>query len=148
MFVQAATRQPCWSVPEAINKTRRASLIARLREVGLDGWERAINRAEQSPFLTGRSGDKPFALAIDWMLKPANFTKIIEGNYDDRTRYATAGRSSGPGNASRNGSRTEAFDRLAERLQGSSNGPDAWQHNDPGAEGGDIIDIGPAQLTG
>ena len=55
---------------------------------------------------------------------------------------------SGPGNASRNGSRTGAFDRLADRLQGSSDGPDAWQHNDPGAEGGDIIDIGPAQLTG
>ena len=55
---------------------------------------------------------------------------------------------SGAGNASRNGSRLEAFDRLADKLQERSNGPDAWQHDDPGAEGGDIIDIGPAQLTG
>ena len=55
---------------------------------------------------------------------------------------------SGPGNASRNGSRTSAFDRLAERLSDSATRADAWQHNDSGAEGGDIIDIGPAQLTG
>ena len=55
---------------------------------------------------------------------------------------------SGAGNASRNGSRTGAFDRLADRLSDSSSRADAWQHNDPGAEGGDIIDIGPAQLTG
>jgi outer membrane biosynthesis protein TonB len=55
---------------------------------------------------------------------------------------------SSAGNASRNGSRLEAFDRLADKLQERSNGPDAWQHNDPGAEGGDIIDIGPARLTG
>ena len=55
---------------------------------------------------------------------------------------------SGSGNAGRNGSRTGAFDRLADRLQGGSNGPDAWQHDDPGAEGGDIIDLGPARLTG
>ena len=55
---------------------------------------------------------------------------------------------SSAGNASRNGSRLEAFDRLADKLQERSDGPDAWQHDDSGAEGGDIIDIGPAQLTG
>jgi DNA-binding transcriptional MocR family regulator len=55
---------------------------------------------------------------------------------------------SGAGNASRNGSRTGAFDRLAERLSDSAPRADAWQHDDSGAEGGDIIDIGPAQLTG
>jgi uncharacterized protein YdaU (DUF1376 family) len=55
---------------------------------------------------------------------------------------------SGAGNASRNGSRTGAFDRLAERLSDSAPRADAWQHDDSGAEGGDIVDIGPAQLTG
>lgn len=144
LFVQAATRQPCWSVPEAINKTRRASLMARIREVGLDGWERAINRAEQSPFLTGRTGDKPFSLAIDWMLKPANFTKIVEGNYDDRS----SSNGSRSGHSGSNGSRTGAFDRLADRLQGGSGWPEAEGHDDPGAEGGHIIDIGPARITG
>jgi uncharacterized protein YdaU (DUF1376 family) len=148
LFVQAAHRQPCWSVPEAINKTRRASLIARVREVGLDGWERAIQRAEQSPFLTGRAGEKPFALALDWMLKPANFTKIVEGNYDDRTHLAGNGNASRSGNTSRNGDRLEAFDRLAERLQGGSFGSEAWGNDDPGAEGGHIIDITPTRITG
>lgn len=148
LFVQAATRQRCWSVPEAMNKTRRASLTARVREVGLEGWERAIRRAEQSPFLTGRTGDKPFGLTLDWMLKPANFTKIIEGNYDDRTHHTATGNGSGARNASRNGSRPDAFDRLAERLSGGPSGPDAWQHDDTPAEGGNIIDIGPARIAG
>jgi len=148
LFVQAAHRQPCWSIPEAINKTRRASLMARIREVGLDGWERAIHRAEQSPFLTGRIGEKPFALALDWMLKPANFTKIVEGNYDDRTHPAANGAASRSSNASRNGSRTEAFDRLADRLQGGSDRADAWQHDDPATEGGYVIDASPTRITG
>ena len=146
LFVQAATRQRCWSVPEAMNKTRRASLTARVREVGLEGWERAIHRAERSPFLTGRTGDKPFGLTLDWMLKPANFTKIIEGNYDDRTHHARNGSASG--HAGSNGSRPDAFDRLAERLQGGPSGPDAWQHDDPGTADGYVIDAGPARLAG
>jgi hypothetical protein len=55
---------------------------------------------------------------------------------------------SGAGNASRNGSRTEAFDRLAERLQGGSDRADAWQHDDPATEGGYVIDVSPTRITG
>jgi uncharacterized protein YdaU (DUF1376 family) len=144
LFVQAATRQPCWSVPEAMNKTRRASLTARLREAGLGGWERAIHRAEQSPFLTGRSGDKPFALSLDWMLKPANFTKIVEGNYDDRTHHARGA----SGHAASNGGRPDAFDRLADRLQGGAAGSDPRQHDDAGAADSYVIEAGPARIAG
>ena len=79
------------------------------------------------------------SVKLDW---EAAWRNWLIGDYGIVTKRASAS------NAGRNGSRTGAFDRLADRLQGSSNGPDAWQHDDPGAEGGDIIDLGPARLTG
>jgi hypothetical protein len=54
----------------------------------------------------------------------------------------------GAGNASRNGSRTDAFDRLAERLSGGSHGPDLGHHDATGAGEGYVIDVTPARLAG
>lgn len=79
------------------------------------------------------------AAKLDWHRTWQNW---LTGDYGIVTKRASAS------NASRNGGRLEAFDRLADKLQGGSDGPDAWQHDDPGAEGGDIIDLGPARLTG
>jgi uncharacterized protein YdaU (DUF1376 family) len=45
-----------------------------------------------------------------------------------------------------NGSRTDAFDRLAERLQGGADRPDAWHDDDASTESGNIIDITPARV--
>ena len=54
----------------------------------------------------------------------------------------------GARNSGRNGRGPDAFDRLAERLQGGPSGPDAWQHDDPGTADGYVIDAGPARLAG
>ena len=52
---------------------------------GLEYFEGYFNWIEQSDFLCGRTGgDRPFIATIDWILKPANFTKIIESNYHRR----------------------------------------------------------------
>ena len=52
---------------------------------GLEYFEGYFNWIEQSDFLCGRTGgDRPFMATIDWILKPANFTKIIESNYHRR----------------------------------------------------------------
>lgn len=52
---------------------------------GLEYFEGYFNWIEQSDFLCGRTGgDRPFLATIDWILKPANFTKIIESNYHRR----------------------------------------------------------------
>lgn len=48
---------------------------------GIVYFEGYFNWIEQSDFLCGRTGTGNFIATIDWILKPANFTKIIEGNY-------------------------------------------------------------------
>ena len=74
-----------WPQVQKLTPNRRASLKARLREAGgATGWECALAKAEASSFLTGRT-NKPFTASFDWIVKQSNFTKIMEGNYDDRT---------------------------------------------------------------
>ena len=89
-------------------------------------------------YWTAKSGRE--ACELDWSATWRNWVRS-----DFRKR---AGSGSGAGNASRNGSRTDAFDRLAERLQGGPAWPEAGGHDDPGAEGGHIIDITPTRITG
>ena len=42
-----------------------------------------FERVEKSDFLSGRSG-KWDGCSFDWILKPSNWQKILEGNYDNR----------------------------------------------------------------
>lgn len=80
VFVDAAIRRK-WPHPRTLGPDRQKKLNARLAEHGLDGWKAAISRAESSAFIN--SGDARW-WSFDWLLKPANFTKLIEGNYDNR----------------------------------------------------------------
>jgi hypothetical protein len=149
-FVAAAERQPAWTVPKALNRQRRTQMTARIREHGLDGWGQVIERAERSRFLTGQGGgDRPFALSLDWLLKPANLLKVLEGNYDDRAANPNSAGSSGRhAQPPENGGRLGAFDRLAERLAGHAAWPDAGGNPEPGPEGGCVIDADFTRLTG
>lgn len=70
---------------------RADALRARWREdpkrQTLDYWRRFFAKVAASAFLTGRAegqGGRPFLPGLDWMVKAANFAKIIEGRYDDR----------------------------------------------------------------
>ena len=47
------------------------------------GWEKLFNAVQHSDFLTGRSGTWTNC-GLDWILKPNNLTKIIEGNYRNK----------------------------------------------------------------
>lgn len=122
MFVAASQRQPNWATPNAFSDSRKAALKARIRKIGLEGWQTAIERAEQSSFLTGRTG-KPFCLAIDWLLKPANLTKVMEGNYDDRS-HSTHLRAPPTYGASAHtrghGTRSNPFERLERQMAGDT----------------------------
>jgi hypothetical protein len=69
--------------------TRRKHLQARWRESpkhqSLAFWDELFAYIAQSPFLTGRTpptaGRAPFQLALEWIVKPDSFQKIIEGAY-------------------------------------------------------------------
>lgn len=46
-------------------------------------WTEACRRVEESDFLSGRDG-KWNGCGFDWLLKSANLTKVLEGNYQNR----------------------------------------------------------------
>jgi hypothetical protein len=52
-------------------------------QFGADSVSEVVNRAAVSPFLNGE-GKKRFVATFDWIFKPENFLKILEGNYDAR----------------------------------------------------------------
>lgn len=74
----------CPSLPKVmrITDSRKRAIKARIKDDGLDTIKTVLEKTEASDFLTGRSGD--FKATFDWILKPANFIKILEGNYDNR----------------------------------------------------------------
>ena len=60
---------------------RYESLIARLNQYGLDDVLKAIENIKNSDFLQGNTGD--WFITFDWFVKPNNFPKVLEGNYDN-----------------------------------------------------------------
>jgi|GEM_PF-6284728 len=71
------------SVPlvQKLTASRRAALRARIKDCGgLDGWDIALGKVRESPFLSGQKTD--FRITFDWLVKAANFVKVMEGNYD------------------------------------------------------------------
>lgn len=67
-------------------KTRQASLRLRLKEAGgLTGWGDVLEKIRQSDFLCG-GNDRSWKADFDWVITQRNFTKILEGNYNNRQR--------------------------------------------------------------
>lgn len=62
---------------------RRKAADARLREHPLSDWPGIIARVNASAFLRGLRGDGKWRASIDWLLKPGNLAKVLEGAYDD-----------------------------------------------------------------
>ena len=77
----------CVSLPKVktLSSARKKTITARLREINNDMEEmrRIFERVEASDFLCGRK--KEWTASFDWIMKPANFLKIREGNYDQHT---------------------------------------------------------------
>ena len=68
-----------------IEGQRKGFLNARLREYGKDAVLTAIKKAAASDFLNG-CGNKAFVASFDWIFRPTNFPKVLEGNYDNKTK--------------------------------------------------------------
>ena len=60
---------------------RYESLIARIKQYGTEEVITAINKIRESDFLQGKK--KNFVITFDWFVKPNNFPKVLEGNYDN-----------------------------------------------------------------
>ncbi len=63
---------------------RYTSLMARIREYGIDAVLEAVEKIRESSFLQGKSGGKRhWMITFDWFVLPSNFPKVLEGNYSD-----------------------------------------------------------------
>lgn len=65
-----------------VGTRRRTAVLARLRESGKDGLREAVEKAARSDFLNGRNG-RGWLATFDWIFRPENFQKVLEGNYDN-----------------------------------------------------------------
>lgn len=63
---------------------RGGMLRARVNEYGPDVVLEAIENVRSSSFLKGQNGDG-WVITFEWFVKPNNFVKVLEGNYNDRT---------------------------------------------------------------
>lgn len=77
----------CISFPKIkdITGNRKKAIAARWRtHKSLEIFQELFTIAESSPFLKGEN-DRNWSADFDWMMKPTNFSKILEHKYDDRS---------------------------------------------------------------
>lgn len=66
-----------------VKDTKRCSQVRkRVHDYGIDAVLVAINKVRDSKFLQGKATD--FTVTFDWFIRPNNFIKVYEGNYDDK----------------------------------------------------------------
>ena len=64
--------------------TNRYKLLnARIKDYGMDSVLKAIDMVKESSFLKG-DNFKGWTITFDWLIKPNNFLKVLEGNYSDK----------------------------------------------------------------
>lgn len=71
------------SQPRTLTPAMRKSIGARLREHTPGGWQDMLDGLAASDFLRGKN-ERGWRANLDWIVKPANFSKIVSGNYDNR----------------------------------------------------------------
>ena len=78
-------------LPMVANMTeaRRKAVKARIAEYNKDTVSLVLQKVLASPFLLG-CNDRNWKCDFDWIFKAANFTKILEGNYDEKRNSNTA----------------------------------------------------------
>jgi hypothetical protein len=83
----AAERVGRWPKARKLDDDRRQRIRARLKACGGIGpFLEVLGKAEASRFVR----EEMTAFALDWLLRPVNFRKVSEGNYDDRRAPAPA----------------------------------------------------------
>ena len=76
----------CTRLPKAttFSKSRKKSVGARLTEHGYDKVMKMLQLASESDFLAGCNQNE-WSANIDWLFRPTNFVKVLEGNYINKT---------------------------------------------------------------
>lgn len=76
----------CLSLPQVqkLTPARRQAIKGRCSEYSVPEIVDVFRRAENSDFLSGRNGNWN-GCSFDWLMKPANFLKVLEGNYENKS---------------------------------------------------------------
>ena len=87
-----AFHESCPSLPKVLklSDSRKKAIKARLNDFGLEDIKRAFVLTEQSDFLKGTNATG-WQAGFDWLMKPANLTKVLEGNYENKHKAGKAG---------------------------------------------------------
>lgn len=71
------------SISKITQGTKREEMLKkRIKDYGVDSILAAINNIRNSDFLQGKN-KSGFTITFDWFIKPNNFPKVLEGNYDN-----------------------------------------------------------------
>lgn len=78
-------------VTKVVDDTQRGQwLRKRIADYGIDEVLRAVEKVRQSRFLNG-DNSKGWTITFDWFLRPNNFPKVLDGNYDNRGSGGSVG---------------------------------------------------------
>ena len=72
-----------------MTEPRRKAVQSALNAVGQEKLAELFRKAEASDFLTKRNSTG-WKAGFDWLLKPENYAKVLEGNYDNRNSAQAA----------------------------------------------------------
>ena len=79
-------------VTKLVSGTNRDKMLkARIREYGVDTILQAIDSVKQSDFLMGKNKDG-WTITFDWFIRPNNFPKVLDGNYNNKGSWKSTGR--------------------------------------------------------
>lgn len=67
---------------KSLTSKRKQYVNARIRQYGLNAVYQVINNAAASLFLNGKVKD--FIADFEWIMRPNNFIKVLEGKYENR----------------------------------------------------------------
>ncbi len=67
----------------SLNETRKGFIKARVTEFGIEKVTEVLRKAGASDFLNGVN-DKAWKADLEWIMRPNNFLKIMEGKYDNK----------------------------------------------------------------
>lgn len=73
-----------------MTEARRKAVKARMAQYDKETVFTVLKKVAASPFLLG-CNDRNWKCDFDWIFKAGNFTKILEGNYDEKRNNNTAG---------------------------------------------------------
>lgn len=78
----------CTRLPKvtALSDNRKSSVEARLQEHGLEKVMKMLEMAAESDFLAGYN-ENEWKASFDWIFRPNNFLKVVEGNYANKTGH-------------------------------------------------------------